>query len=418
MDRVIEKKKWSTKRLLTIGGILALVLLIGASYYFTSGKSKLNVPVDRITISTVTKGPYKDNIPVNGIVLPLTSIYLDATEGGRVEEKYVEDGAVMKKGQPILRLSNSTLMMTMMSQQNTVYNTLTQMQINQNAALQNTVSKRQQMADVQSLYNEAERVYTLDKRLYAQKVIGSQEFKSAENNYNYLKQKKDLTEQILSQDSLSRAQQEAQDKRSYQGSQEALNIMKQKVSDLILRAPQDGQLTSLDAEIGENKTQGQRLGQVDVISGFKVRVNVDEHYLSRVFIGQTGTFTFAEKDYKLVIKKVFTQVNTGGTFQVDMDFVGAVPQGLRRGQTLQIVLSLSDETTAILVPKGGFFQQTGGNWIFKVSDNGKMAYRVDIQLNRQNTDFYEVIQGLKPGDKVITSSYETYGNNQELILEK
>jgi HlyD family secretion protein len=418
VDRVIEKKKWSTKRLLTIGGIAALILLITASYYFTSGKSKLNAPIDRITISTVIKGPYKDNIPVNGIVLPLTSIYLDATEGGRVEEKYVEDGAMMKKGQPILRLSNSTLMMTMMSQQNTVYNTLTQMQINQNAALQNTVSKRQQMADVQSLYNEAERVYNLDKRLYDQKVIGSQEFKSAENNYNYYKQKKELTEQILQQDSISRAQQEAQDKRSYQGSQEALNIMKQKVSDLVLVAPQDGQLTSLDAEIGENKTQGQRLGQVDVISGFKVRVNVDEHYLSRVFIGQTGTFTFAEKEYKLIIKKVFTQVNTGGTFQVDMDFVGAVPQGLRRGQTLQIVLALSDETTAILVPKGGFFQQTGGNWIFKVSDNGKMAYRVDIQLNRQNTDYYEVLQGLKPGDKVITSSYETYGNYQELVLEK
>ncbi len=418
MDRVIEQKKWPAKRLLTIGGILALVLLIAASYYFTSGKSKLNVPVDRITISEVKKGPYKDNIPVNGIVLPLKSIYLDATEGGRVEEKYVEDGAIMKAGQPILRLSNSTLMMTMMSQQNTVYNTLTQMQINQNSALQNTVNKRQSMADVQSLFNEAERVYNLDKRLFAQKVIGSQEFKSAENNYNYLKQKKDLTEQILSQDSISRTQQEAQDRKSYQGSQEALNIMKQKVNDLILRAPVDGQLTSMDAEIGENKTQGQRLGQIDVISGFKVRVNVDEHYLSRVFIGQTGTFTFADKEYKLIIKKVFTQVNTGGTFQVDMDFVGAVPQGLRRGQTLQIVLALSDETTAILVPKGGFFQQTGGNWIFKVRDDGKSAYRVDIQLNRQNTDYYEVLQGLKPGDKVITSSYETYGNMQELVLEK
>jgi len=165
-------------------------LLIAASYYFTSGKSKLNVPLDRITISEVKKGPYKDNIPVNGTVLPITSIYLDATEGGRVEEKYVEDGAIMKKDQPILRLSNSTLMMTMMSQQNTVYNTLTQMQINQNAALQNTVSKRQQMADVQSLYNEAERVYLLDKKLFGEKVIGSQEYKSAENNYNYYRQKR------------------------------------------------------------------------------------------------------------------------------------------------------------------------------------------------------------------------------------
>ncbi len=417
MDRVIAKKKWSTKRLLTIGGITALVLLIAASYYFTSGKSKLNAPIDRITISEVKKGPYKDNIPVNGIVLPLTSIYLDATEGGRVEEKYVEDGVTMKKGEPILRLSNSTLMMTMMSQQNTVYNTLTQMQINQNAALQNTVSKRQQMADVQASYNEAERIYLLDKRLFAEKVIGSQEYKTAENNYNYYKQKKDLTEQILQKDSISRAQQEAQDKRSYQGSQEALNIMKQKVGDLILRAPVDGQLTSLDAEVGQNKNQGERLGQIDVLSGFKVRVSVDEHYISRIFIGQTGTFTFAEKEYKLKIKKVFTQV-LNGTFQVDMEFVGEVPQGIRRGQTLQIVLALSDETTAILVPKGGFFQQTGGNWIFKVSDNGKSAYRIDIQLGRQNTDYYEVLQGLKPGDKVITSSYENYGNIQELVLEK
>jgi HlyD family secretion protein len=418
VDRVIEKKRWSTKRLLTIGGITALVLLIAASYYFTSGKSRLNVPIDRITISEVKKGPYKDAIPVNGMVLPLTTILLDATEGGRVEEKYVEDGTIMKKNQPILRLSNTTLLMTTMNQQNTVYNTLTQMQINQNAALQNTVSKRNSMADVQSLYNEAERVYNLDKRLFDQKVIGAQEFKSAENNYNYYRQKKELTAQILQQDSVSRDQQEKQDKLSYRGSQEALKIMQKKVSDLIVVSPVEGQLTALDAEIGENKNAGQRLGQIDVLSGFKVRVNVDEHYISRVFIGQTGEFAFADKTYKLKIKKVFTQVGTGGTFQVDMEFIGAPPQGIRRGQTLQILLALSDETTAILVPKGGFFQQTGGNWIFKVADDGKTAYRVDIQLNRQNTDYYEVLQGLKPGDKVITSSYENYITYQELVLEK
>jgi len=417
MDRVIEKKTWTTKRILTIAGITAIVGLIGASYYFTSGKSKLNQDTDRLTISEVKKGPYKDNIPVNGVVLPLTSIFLDATEGGRVEEKYVEDGAVMKKGDPILRLSNTNLMMTMMNQQNTVYNTLTQMQINQTNASQNTVNKRTSMADVESLYNEAERVYKLDKRLYDEKAIGLQEFKQAENNYNYYKQKRALIEQILQQDSASRAQQSAQDKRSYQGSQQALSIMEKKVGELIVRAPADGQLTSLDAEIGENKNPGQRLGQVDVLSGFKVRVNVDEHYLSRVFVGQQGDFTFANKSYKLKIKKVFTQV-LNNTFQVDMEFVGEVPQGIRRGQTLQIVLALSDETTAILLPKGGFFQQTGGNWIFKVSEDGKMATRVDIQLGRQSIDYYEVLGGLNPGDKVITSSYENYGNIQELVLKK
>jgi HlyD family secretion protein len=417
VDRILEKKRWTTKKLLTIGGIVALVALIGASYYFTSGKSKLNVDTERITISEIKKGPFQENIPVNGVVMPLTTIYLDATEGGRVEERYVEDGTVMKKGQPILRLSNTDLLMTMMSQQNTVYNTLTQMQINHNAALQNTVSKQTQMADVESLYKEAERVYTLDKKLYAQKVIGSQEYQQAENNYNYYLNKRKLTEQILQQDSLSRATQEVQDKKSYQGSQEALSIMQKKVGDLIVRAPIDGQLTSLDAEIGQSKTQGQRLGQIDVLSGFKVRVDVDEHYLSRIYTGLTGTFTFADSNYKLKIFKVFTQV-TGGKFQVDMGFVGAIPKGIRRGQTLQITLALSEERQAILLPKGGFFQQTGGNWIFKVSDDGKTAYKVDIQLGNVAIDYYEVLQGLKPGDKVVTSSYEAYGNMQELVLKK
>lgn len=417
VDRILEKKRWSTKRLLTIGGITALVLLIGASYYYTKGPSKLSVDTDRLTISTITKAAFQENIPVNGVVMPLTTIYLDATEGGRVEERYVEDGTIMKKGEPILRLSNTDLLMTMMSQQNTVYNTLTQMQINHNAALQNTVSKQTQVADVLSLFNEAERIYNLDKKLYAEKVIGSQEFKTAENNYNYLLSKKELTQQILQQDSISRAQQELQDKRSYQGSQEALRIMQEKVGELIVRARIDGQLTSLDAEIGQSKTQGQRLGQIDVLSGFKVRVDVDEHYLSRIYIGLTGTFTFADSNYKLKIFKVFSQI-TGGKFQVDMEFVGAVPKGIRRGQTLQITLALSDERQAVLVPKGGFFQQTGGNWIFKVSDDGKTAYKVDIQLGNNSIDFIEVLQGLKPGDKVVTSSYESYGNMQELVFKK
>ena len=177
-------------------------------------------------------------------------------------------------------------------------------------------------------------------------------------------------------------------------------------------------LTSLDAEVGQSKTPGYNLGQLDVLDGFKVRLlDVDEHYISRIFTGLNGFFSFADKTYKLKITKVYTQV-TNGRFQVDMEFVGDVPKGIRKGQTLQITLALSDETTAILVPKGGFYQQTGGNWIFKLSDDGKTAYKVDIQLGRMNTDYYEVLSGLKPGDKVVTSSYENYGTMQELVLKK
>ena len=417
MDRIIEKKKWTVKKILTIVGVGALVILIVVAYLTTIGKSKLNVEMERTTVSEVTKGPFQEFIAVTGVVLPITTIYLDASEGGRVEEKLAEDGSIVKKGQPILRLSNTDLLMTMMSQQNTVYNTITQIQINNNAASQNTVSKLNQMADVESLYDEAERVYQLDKQLYDKKVIGFQDFKKAENDYNYYLKKKTLTKQILKQDSISRTQQTEQDKRSYKGSQEALVLMKQKVDELTVKSPIDGQLTSLDAEIGQNKHQGERLGQIDVLSGFKVRVDIDEHYISRIYNGLKADFTFAEKTYKLKIYKVFTQV-VSGKFQVDMQFEGTVPTGIRRGQTLQIRLALSDEKQVIRLPRGSFYQQTGGNWIFKVSADGKTAYKTDIQLGSQNPDYYEVLQGLQPGDKVITSNYENYGTNQILVLKK
>lgn len=417
MDRVIPQKKWSKKRILTIAGIAGIVLLIASAVYFTSGKSRLNVDAERITISEIKKGPFQERIPVNGTVLPLTTIYLDALEGGRVEEKYVEDGAIMKKDQPILRLSNTDLELSLVNQQTAVYNLLTQMQISQNAAQQNTVNRLNQLTDAINQFKEAERIYTLNKKLYAQKVIGGQEFKQSENNYYYLLEKKKLAEQLLHQDSASNIQQVNQAKQSYQGSQNALDVMRKKVGDLIVRAPVDGQLTALDAEVGQSKNKGERLGQLDVLGGFKVRVDVDEHYINRIFIDLNGITNIAGKDYKLKIKKVYTQV-TNGRFQVDMEFDGEVPEGIRRGQTLQIRIALSDETEAILVDKGGFYQQTGGNWIFKVSQNGNIAYKVDIQLGRQNPDYYEVLQGLQPGDKVVTSSYENYEKMQELVLKK
>jgi HlyD family secretion protein len=417
VDRVIKKKKWSKKRMLTIAAVVAVLALIGLSYYFTMGKSRLNVDVERITISEVKKGSFQEFIPVNGIVLPVTTIYLDAIEGGRVEEKYVDDGAVVKKDQPLLRLSNTDLELSLINQETSVFNLLTQMRISSNAAQQNTIGKLNQYTDVDNALKEAERIYKLDKRLYEQNAIGSQEFKQAENNYNYQLQKNKLTQQILNKDSFSTKQEASQAQQTIARTQNALQVMRRKVGDLIVRAPVDGQLTSLDAEIGQSKNKGERLGQIDVLSGFKARVDIDEHYITRIFTDLVGDFTLGDKTYKLKIKKIFTQV-TNGRFQVDMEFIDTVPPGIRRGQTLQIRLSLSDETQAVLVPKGGFFQQTGGNWIYKVSENGNTAYKVDVQLGRQNPDYYEVLSGIKPGDKVVTSSYENYGNMQELVLKK
>jgi HlyD family secretion protein len=417
VDRVIAKKTWTTKRLLTIGGIIAIAALIFASYWFTSGKSRLNVDTERITISEVKKGPFQVTIPVNGIVMPITTIYLDATEGGRVEERYVDDGTMMKKGEPIMKMVNTDLELTLSNQETQVFNVLTQMQISRNNAQQNTITKLNQMAEVDNALKEAERIYKLNKHLYEQKAIGSQEFNQSKNNYEYQLERKRLTIQILAKDSASVKQEFDQSTQSYGRMKNALELMKRKVGDLIVRAPVDGQLTSLDAEIGQSKNKGDRLGQIDVLSGFKVKADIDEHYLSNIITGLKGKFSFAGKNYELEVKKIYTQI-VGGRFQVDMEFIGEVPKGIRRGQTLQILLALSDETEAIMLPKGGFYQQTGGNWIFKVSDDGKTAYRVDIQLNRQSTEYYEVMQGLKPGDKVVTSSYENYGTMQELVLKK
>jgi HlyD family secretion protein len=401
-----------------IGGILALVLLIFSAFYFTRGGSKLNVDLDRITISEIKKDKFQESIPQNGTVMPLHTIYLNTTDGGRVADIYVQDGDILKKGQPILKLVNTDVDFSMANTANAVSSTLGTIQLARVQADENTVTKLNNTADVELLYKEAERIYNLDKKLYAQHVIGSQEYQTAVNNYTAYKQKLALQHEILREDTISRAQQAKQDQESFARAQATLDVMKQKVENLIIRAQIDGQLTALDAEIGQTKAPGYALAQIDDLNGFKVRLTgVDEHYANRVFDGQTGTFEYNDTTYTLRITQVFTQI-VAGRFMVDMKFVGKEPKGIRKGQTLQVTLALSQERTAVLVPKGGFYQQTGGNWIFKVSEDGKTAYRVDIQLGQQNPDFYEVLSGLKPGDKVVTSSYENYGNMQELVLKK
>ncbi len=416
MDVPIQKKKFSTQKLGLIFGVIAIITLIVYVIIQTSGGSKLNIQKERISIHTVANAVFQENIPVNGIVLPITTIYLDALEGGRVEEKFVEDGAMLKQGEPILRLSNTDLELSLVNQETSVYNLLTQMQISQNAARQNTINRQNQFTDVENSLIEAKRVYDMNKNLHDKGVVARQDYESSKNLYEYQIERMKLAEQVLSEDSTSTKLEVNQATNSYARTQSALELMRKKVGDLVVRAPIDGQLTSLDAEIGQSITKGTRLGQVDVTSGYKVRVDIDEHYISRIYNGQTGTFSLNNKTYILVIKKVFTQV-TSGRFQVDMKFEGDVPEGIRRGQNLQIRVALSAEKEALLVSKGGFFQKTGGNWIFKVSEDGTTAYKVNIRLGSQNTEYYEVIEGLNPGDKVVTSSYDSFGDTEELILK-
>jgi HlyD family secretion protein len=308
------------------------------------------------------------------------------------------------------------LELSLANQETSVFGLQTQMQYTRNLAAQATIQYQNSQADIDNGFAEAERLFKLNERLYREKVISEQDYKASLNAYNYQTRRRKLVIQTLKQDSVTTNQQINQMRETIARNQTTLALMRKKAQDLIVKAPVDGQLTSRNAEVGELKTRGQRLGQIDVLSGFKVRADIDEHYISRVFIGLMGEFTIADKTYKLKIKKVYSQV-TNGRFQVDMEFVGTPPSNIRRGQTLQVRLSLSDDTQAILLTKGGFYQQTGGNWIFKVNENGTKAYKVDIQLGRQNPDYYEVMGGLKVGDKVVTSSYENYGDMQELVIK-
>ncbi len=416
MDRIIEKKKWTPQKIAIIGGVAAGVLFIIFIIFSTFGKSRLNVESERMTIAEVKRASFREFIPVTGTIQPVSTIYLDLQEGGRVEEIFVEDGTIMKKGQPILRLSNTDLELSLTTQETSVYNLLAQMQIAQNGARQNTINKLTQSVDVESQLIEARRVYDMNKKLLNSSTIAQQEFKESENNYNYLLQKKKLMDEILKQDSLASSQQFSQAEQSYKGAKNGLELMRRKFADLTVCAPVDGQLTSLDAEIGQSKSKGERIGQVDVLSGFKVRVDVDEHYISRIYAGLEGQYKQGDSTYILVIKKVYTQV-TNGRFAVDMLFQGKAPDNIRRGQTLQIRIALSDETEATIIPRGGFYQQTGGNWIFKVNKSGDKAYRAPIRIGRQNPDYYEVLEGLQPGEKVVVNSYENYGDIQELVIK-
>lgn len=416
MDRIIEKKRWSTKRIITLSGIAIFVGFIIFVIVSSWGSSKLNVDSERMLIGKVTKASFREYIPVTGVVQPLTTIYLDLLEGGRVEEIFVEDGAMMTHGQPILRLSNTDLELSLVNQETNVYNLLMQMQIAQNNARQNTILQMNQTVDAESQLIDAERRYQADKKLYDAGIISRETYNESENRYSYLKEKRRLAQEVMKQDSIASAQQMEQIRQSYQGAQNALELMRRKVADLTVRAPIDGQLTALDAEIGQRKNNGERIGQMDVLSGFKARVDVDEHYISRIYAGLEGQYKQGDSLYTLIIKKVYTQVS-GGRFAVDMIFHGKAPDNIRRGQTLQIRIALSDETEALLIPRGGFYQQTGGNWIFKLTPDGNKAYRSNIRIGRQNPDYYEVLDGLQEGDKIVVNSYENYGNVQELIIK-
>lgn len=416
MDRKIKKKKWPPKR---IAGLAAVVIFIGVVIYvflFKFSKSTLNVKKERITVSTVTKGPFQEFIPVIGNVLPIDTVFIDADEGGRVENIFVRAGTIVEKGDPILELANTDLLLTIMWREAELFQQTDNLRRTRLSLEQYRFQLNQELAQIDNMLRQQQRTYERYKELRKDSLISEHEYELAKDQYEYLIKRKELTVESQRNELKFRNTQIDALVSQLERMESNLNIAEEKLGNLTIRARVSGHLTSLDVELGQSKSPGQRLGQIDVLSGFRVRASIDQHYITRVEIGRTGQFSYADNSYKLVIKKIYPEVRDG-RFDVDMEFAEKEPAGIRRGLTLHIRLELGDISEAILLAKGGFYSSTGGNWVYVLDESESIATKKTIRLNRQNTEVYEVLSGLSPGEKVITSSYESFGKMERLILK-
>ena len=415
MDRKIEKKKWPPKKIAAYAGIILVTVIIVFQLFFSDKSSRLKVNQERLVISTVQNGEFQEFIPVIGTVIPIKTIYLDAIEGGTVEEIYLEAGSFVNQGDPILKLANTKLLLDIMYREAELFQQSNNLRNTRLAMEQNALIIKAQILDLEFEIKKTFRDYNNQKSLFGENLIAKQEFEATRDEYDYLNNKLALTLKSYKQDSVFREIQLGQLEVSLVRMENNLEIVKQNMGNLTLKAPVTGQLTSRNAEIGESKTQGERLGQIDVLDGFKILIAVDEYYISRISIGQKGTFTFAGKKHELRVGKVYPEV-LNGRFEVDMEFVSEEPEGIRRGQSQHIRLELGDPGEGLLLARGGFFQKTGGQWVYLVDESGEFAVKQPIRLGRQNTEVFEILEGLNPGDRVITSSYDSYGDVDKLLL--
>ncbi|MFD3001710.1 efflux RND transporter periplasmic adaptor subunit [Pontibacter toksunensis] len=416
MDRVIEKKTYTPKKIAIIVGAVALLVLVIYNLLFAEHTSKLNVDSERVTLGSVKDGVFQEFIAIDGSVEPLKTFYLDIPEGGRVEKIYKDDGQTVQVGDTILKLSNTTLQIDFMTRESQLYDLMNERQNSEIIMKQDLIRKENELAEIEYNLALAQRKYERNQMLIKEKVIPQEEFQSSQDEYNYLNKRKNLAERSVKQDAKLMDDRLRQLDHSISRMTANIGMARNTLDNLYVIAPIAGQLSTLKAEVGESKGAGENIGQIDNLSGYKVSANIDQHYISRVYEGLKGTFDFNGKTHEVKIAKVFPEVQNN-TFKVDMEFAGEAPEGIRRGQTLQLKLNLNDGGSAVLVPRGGFYQSTGGNWIFVVDKSGEFATKRNIKLGRQNPNHYEVLDGLQPGDQVVLSSYDSYGDIDRLELK-
>ncbi len=413
MDKKIKKKTWTPQRIIGLVLVTAIVGFFLYSFMFAEFKSTLNVDQERLTISEVRVDEFQEFIQVTGTVQPISTIFLDAIEGGVVQQVTLESGTMVNPGDTILVLTNSNLQLSVLNQEASLYDQINNVRNSRLNLEQNSLNIKEQLANAEFQLNVLKPQYERAQRLYGDNLISLQDFEAAKENYEYEEKRYALTYESFLKDSIQTVSQLQQLDESEERMWRSLNAVQRILDNLIITAPLDGQLTTIEMQPGQSISQGERIGQVDMLDNFKVRVNVDEFHLSRITTGLRGSFEFAGETHQMEITKVFPVI-TNGQFEVDMEFVNEPPSGIRRGQRVRMRLELGDASQALLLEKGGFFQTTGGSWVFVLNANGNGAERRDIRLGQQNPEYFEVISGLEEGDRVIISSYDTFGDNEVL----
>ncbi len=416
MDRKIEPKKGLKKKHIVyiIFGIIILSLILWM--IFGNKKSKINVNKNFFQTATVIYSNFNDYIRVTGRVQPKTYIQLSPLEGGIVEQILIEEGSMVKKGDVILKLSNPQLALQILESEASL--------AEKENFLRNTiVTMEQQKLDLEksnlNLNLEVQRnkrKYEQNKRLFNENLISEEEYIQAKENYELSEQNKVLVLARQKQDSIYRRIQIENMEESLESMRQSMVLIRQRKENLNVKSPIDGQLGSLDVVLGQSINSGTNIGQINQLSEYKIEASIDEHYIDKVFKGLKATFTRQSKVYDLVINKVYPEVKNG-TFKTDFVFSSEKPENIRSGQTYYINLELGEPNEALLIPKGSFFQHTGGRWIYVLSDDESKAFKRNIKIGKQNPNYYEVLEGLTKGEKVIISGYDNFGDNEILILK-
>ncbi len=416
MDIQLEKKKGIQKKHIPYIIVGAIIVVLLAWAVFGSHASTMRIDAGSVNVADVSYGQFNDYIRLNGRVQPIQVVQISAEEGGIVQEKVVEEGAHINKGDVILRLSNSNLDLQILNaesevaeKQNLLRNTQVTMQQDK---LNNETEKAQLDIDTQRKL----RTFRQYSRLYDEKLISREEYLTAREDYELAMKKHDLVSQRLQQDSIYRTVQMEQMEDNLANMRENVAITRGRKDKLEVRATISGELGLLDVTLGQNISAGQMVGQINDLSDYKIEAQIDEHYIDRVVNGLPATFDRNGQTYRLKVRKVYPEVRDG-YFRTDLVFEGDRPDNMRSGQTYYIDLQLGESSESVLIPKGTFFQITGGNWIFVVDKDGKHAYRRNIRVGRQNPQYYEVLEGLEQGERVIVSGYESFKDNEVLVLE-